>query len=67
MIKFVLKQVDYTSSSTVQRDLQSLEDSVNAFIRNSNIIPVGDVTFQEYTIGGNNYLIVLVPYDLKKP
>lgn len=65
MIKLFVQPVDYGSPQTIQRDVQTLEDSTNAFIRNSNIVPIS-VNFQEYLVGAVNYIAVLVEYNIKR-
>ena len=61
MIKLFLKQVDMTSSNTIQRDLRTLEDEANAFTK------LGSVTVQStkaepFVNGTDNFILVSLEY-----
>lgn len=54
-----------TSSATQQRDLRSLEDQVNQFIKNPKVIPQ-KTQIQPFPSGADQYLTLLLDYDIKQ-
>lgn len=65
MIKISIKSIDYSSDNTIKRDLTTLENDVNGFIRTSDIVPLG-VDFQQYQVGTTNYIAVVLEFNIKK-
>jgi len=65
VIKLIVQPIDYTTPNTIQRDIQSLEESANTFMRNPNIVPI-TVRFQEYPVPGLEYMAIMVEYNIKR-
>ena len=65
MIHLVNKQIDYTSESTIGRDIRTLEEEVNNFTKDPSVT-VTDYQFQSYVQGGDDYIVILVTYEIKR-
>lgn len=65
MVKIFVQSVTTTSVNTIQRDLRSLEDQVNDFVKNPQVLPQSSI-LQQFFVGGTQFLTILLDYNIKQ-
>ena len=65
MIHVVLQEIDLGASATIQRDVKTLEDDMNSFIRNPDVT-ARDVEVRQFESSGSVYMVASVNYDLRR-
>jgi len=64
VVRHFIQSVDFTTANTRQRDLTTLEDSVNNFLEEPNIRPV-KLESETFVEAGTRYIKVMVDYNIK--
>ncbi len=64
MIHIILGSIDVTTPNTIRKSLNTIENDVNAFVKNSSVKIVKTDVF-DLDFGGLFYLGIVVEYDQK--
>lgn len=64
MLKLFSQKIDFSTNNTVLRDLKTLEDMVNLFLKNPNIIS-NKLEFDTFDQAMNKWSTILVDYSIK--
>jgi hypothetical protein len=63
MVKLFLQSIDLSAPQKIERDLTTLENNVNAFIKQASVQPIA-TNFEVVEFAGIRYCSILLDYNL---
>lgn len=64
MVKLFAQKTDFTTPNTVTRDMNTLQDAANAFMKDPKVLPQNTNLFVQ-TIGADQWIFLSLDYNIK--